>query len=985
MAATSTDPPGDSSLPAQRDGHAPGSPVLSRAESVTSDGISIASSITETMPAYVASVRPAPVYVSLASASQVATEVQDARSSRLSDDEDSHEQNGRVAVAEGAVTILNTFLDKLLHDFLSTARSTSLLVLKPAVVEVLRKGLARDAIARAENDLEDLLALQDSDDEEPVPHTPKETGKWSLEYIWKRSRLRVMMRSEKSDFDIDDDERHVQEEGLLQGRRFSQSSVISLYSEIFLAGVLDFVAEMLLSQAAIGAAVRSRRRGVNLKSGTGLQGMSHIVVQEPDVEKAALNSPAERLWRNWRKSMRSSGTRRYSSLPGSPAMTHPENLAANAVAEEFQPQIPDMDYPEHVLASNIPLPMSPRDVDEIEVPGLAKDPDEEVLQQDVTSVRFGHRPVKSFGDASYFAFMRSSTKAVQRPSSSPAPAATPFIDAPGAWPGETPDTEVMDATAEHAAGPATEHAARPATEPAVEPATESAVEPTTEPSVHPTLESSTKSITELAIEPTTESAAEPTTEPVTEPITESSIELTTESAAEPTTEPVTEPITESAVEPTIQSAAEPITELINTAISGTPSTPETAALLQQEEVEKSDELLHASPSNTLITQVDPSPLPTSDPSQLKLDPMQAGTGLPPSTTATVPAVGESDLKQESTSSLARIAIATSAAAAGAAGGAIVANRSGRTHGKVTPEDAKQEPVKVVESAVPATNIPEQNNNMPRQIRPDATTFSESISQQTRNLPTAAASAIEALPRRVSVRRDYAESPVLPNFPSHGQAHEPTLTALPETVNTKPVIRERTQLQSHASPRIFVVGKSSPKLSSQITDSPREQLKSPNDPLAQESSFPTASESSSITKAPQSPSNETPKGLQGLGISPVSPDDAKVVRAESPVFQQRGSDDIVRTRRTSKITETDLSTPNSRRSSLKVVASDRTTSMDETTRTTNIGKLTSASITSAEDFDMMLQSKDTVKYTLTPESVRDLPVSILTFGQWLTRC
>ncbi|KAK4982354.1 hypothetical protein LTR28_002746 [Elasticomyces elasticus] len=39
------------------------------------------------------------------------------------------------------------------------------------------------------------------------------------------------------------------------------------------------------------------------------------------------------------------------------------------------PDVPDIPHPEHVLASNIPLPVGTRDVEEIEVPGLAKDPD----------------------------------------------------------------------------------------------------------------------------------------------------------------------------------------------------------------------------------------------------------------------------------------------------------------------------------------------------------------------------------------------------------------------------------------------------------------------------------------------------------------------------------------------------------------------------------------------------------------------------------
>ena len=41
--------------------------------------------------------------------------------------------------------------------------------------------------------------------------------------------------------------------------------------------------------------------------------------------------------------------------------------------------VPEAEYTEDVLAANIPLPLSveKRDIDEIEVPGLARDPDED--------------------------------------------------------------------------------------------------------------------------------------------------------------------------------------------------------------------------------------------------------------------------------------------------------------------------------------------------------------------------------------------------------------------------------------------------------------------------------------------------------------------------------------------------------------------------------------------------------------------------------
>lgn len=380
------------------------SPIMSKAPSVAgSDALSMVSGMTTVFPNYVSTVRPAPEYISQASASQVATQFQRAQKGgggSISEDEDAVVEQERTVVAESAVALLNAFLDKLLYDFLSTARSTSLLALRPAVADTLRKNLGRDAVASADANLEDLLAFQDDDDEDDRPKTPSSlANRWNLEFIWKRARLRVMMRSEKSEFDIDDDERYVQEEGLTSpGRRFAESSgTITLSAEIFLAGVLDYVAEQLLAQAGAPASARAKRQSKSPRPSPSY----HIIIEEPDVEKGALNSSMDRLWRTWRKSLRARAlatglgrASRFNSGVSSPVLGRrgsyaPEGLGISAVNEEedshdsiytamqrdIASDVPDMQYPEHILASNIPLPIGKRDVDEIEVPGLATDPD----------------------------------------------------------------------------------------------------------------------------------------------------------------------------------------------------------------------------------------------------------------------------------------------------------------------------------------------------------------------------------------------------------------------------------------------------------------------------------------------------------------------------------------------------------------------------------------------------------------------------------
>jgi len=373
--------------------------------SIASDNNSTISAFATTIqPPYISSINPRPDYVAQAVASQVATALFHAQKEIQSDGDETHtDEPDRVDVSVGATTHINGFLDKTLHDFLAAAQSTSLSSLRYAVAEVLRKNLGKDAVSHADANLDDLLADHEEELDPERPSTRDSRARFDLEYTWKRVRLRVMMRSDKSDFDVDDDEKYVQQESLIPpSRRVSDSAaVISLQSEIFLAGVLDFISDQLMNLAIIPAGNRSRR-----ESKKSIPKNAHILyIEESDLEKGALNSPLDRLWRTWRKALRM----RMSSLTSSPrhgitfyddsspALTHKERGSwgsgpyhgaqmmsrGNTIGDDNphhyhgRESVPDFhDYPEHIIASNIPLPMGARDVDEIEVPGLARDPDD---------------------------------------------------------------------------------------------------------------------------------------------------------------------------------------------------------------------------------------------------------------------------------------------------------------------------------------------------------------------------------------------------------------------------------------------------------------------------------------------------------------------------------------------------------------------------------------------------------------------------------
>ncbi|KAI5257954.1 hypothetical protein E4T42_00756 [Aureobasidium subglaciale] len=420
---------------------------MNYANSITSDAPSLASATAfNTTPSFVSSVKPAPEYISLSSASQLATDVADARA----DEEQTWRLHHRATVAESAVASINQFLDRQLFEYINVARSTTLHALKPAVTEVLKKNLARDAIASAQDNLEDLLALQ-ADDEfnDHVGPASQSGARSNLEFTWKRSRLRVMMRTEKSDFDIDDDERYVHEEGL--NTTFSETAgVISLASEIFLAGVLDYLGEMVIAMASQNALARIQRAAATTSLPENSDDVTYILVEDTDLERAILNSPLDRQWRAWKKSVR---LLNRASQQSHSAANSPTIFRRGSLWDRF-PDLPENNYPEHVLASNIPLPENQRDVDEIEVPGLAKDPDRPDSAQQSRDHPREYRPQSAgFGSTRQF---RSDTLAKSRPFSVPLPITTPLVEAPGAWPTDTPVAEIANPTSRFAEGEAGE-------------------------------------------------------------------------------------------------------------------------------------------------------------------------------------------------------------------------------------------------------------------------------------------------------------------------------------------------------------------------------------------------------------------------------------------------------------------------------------------------------------------------------------------------
>jgi hypothetical protein len=406
-------------------------PSHSRAASFSSDRASVAGSVTFHMPPP-SHVRPAPAYIAASVASQTVTEDQNAQL------EDHHEDSGHLLLnalfSEKALSLLNAFLDHLLFAFLSTASSPSLTSIRPAITEVLKPRLARDAMATADEELEGLLAGED-EDEFPA-QDGLEPQKWDVEKMWKRTRLRIMVYTRLGELEDEDEERYVQHErGLsMDDKDSEEAGLVSWASAIFLTSVIEHIAEQTLLASGQAAFARTSAKLKKLARHA-LPGeeppLERLVIEDFDVEKLAVNAALGRLWRTWRKRVRSPvgplsprGPRSMSSMASLHRRRTSYDTVNESTLDDNVREVPEHEPTETEIAANIPLPMRDNDVSEIEVPGLAHTFEEDGSSETETPTTRRQRPssVVILGPAD--AFRRRQTKG--RPLSMPPPQPQPF-------------------------------------------------------------------------------------------------------------------------------------------------------------------------------------------------------------------------------------------------------------------------------------------------------------------------------------------------------------------------------------------------------------------------------------------------------------------------------------------------------------------------------------------------------------------------------
>lgn len=253
------------------------------------------------------SVSPEAAFIAASAASQIVTNDHDNHSGTWYDQVGADPAEGTAFVTNGALLLANGFVDQLLFNVLATAKSTALASLRSAVIDVLKPKLAKDVINSADEELREYLGGGEIEDL-ARPATSEAPRDWDLELVWKRTRLRCMVYSSLGDMEEEDEDYYVQQEHLGGGIGGAVNEVVSPAVAIFLTSILEFMGEQVLIVAGQAAFNRLRAKyEKELKDGARGPGdeFDRIVVEELDMERVALDRTLGRLWRAWKKRIRS--------------------------------------------------------------------------------------------------------------------------------------------------------------------------------------------------------------------------------------------------------------------------------------------------------------------------------------------------------------------------------------------------------------------------------------------------------------------------------------------------------------------------------------------------------------------------------------------------------------------------------------------------------------------------------------------------------
>ncbi|RYP55293.1 hypothetical protein DL768_000048 [Monosporascus sp. mg162] len=369
----------------------------SRTQSMSSDRPSTTSHSLMSPPL---SVSPEAAFIAASAASQIVTNDHDSHSEAWYDQVGLEPSGETARVSPGALQLANNFVDQLLFNIIAVAGSTALAALRPAVSEVLKPKLAKDAINQADEELREYLGGCEMED---LSHPATESSSdWDVELAWKRTRLRCMIYSSLGDMEEEDEDQYMEQEHLHGESGDILSEFVSPAVAIFLTSILEFMGEQVLVISGQAAFNRMRaKHEKELMEGSRSRGdvADRVVVEELDMERVALDRTLGRLWRAWKKRIRTPAEPNFSrpfsrSSTVASGLTHTRHgststdwVPPGAVMEDSSREKDEaptksaddtgIERGAEIRPSAIPLPMSDNDIAEIEVPGLVWYSDEE--------------------------------------------------------------------------------------------------------------------------------------------------------------------------------------------------------------------------------------------------------------------------------------------------------------------------------------------------------------------------------------------------------------------------------------------------------------------------------------------------------------------------------------------------------------------------------------------------------------------------------
>ena len=361
-----------------------------RSQSISSERPSLSAASVLSPPF---AVNPEPLYIAPSAASQLVA-------SELDTD--------GATVSSGALALVNGFLDQILFSVLARARSTQLNALRPAAIEVLKARLGKEAVTGADEELREYLGDGEDEELETFYGGQEPKGDFDLELAWKLARLRCMVYTRLGDMEEDDEDEYIERENLDDGsrtsRRYSNPSSVTPAAAIFLTSILEYLGE----QALYYAGQATQRRIVTSQQSAGdvtaLPGIpDKPVVEDLDMFAVGRDSPLSRLWRTWRRNVKSPGGSIHRMF-SSESLARRELSSRNGSISGLDQNHPSMaEVLQAEDPAQIPLPMSENDVNEIEVPGLAPEIDDDgnlrVAPEEVPADRRAQRPKSMFIDA----------------------------------------------------------------------------------------------------------------------------------------------------------------------------------------------------------------------------------------------------------------------------------------------------------------------------------------------------------------------------------------------------------------------------------------------------------------------------------------------------------------------------------------------------------------------------------------------------------